>query len=161
MKKTMLALSLVGLLMACGENGADKTKGADKMVTLTKAERENKTEEELLGVLLSKAVYKEATQNLKGTEDKQKLEFLKRRAVNDYYILSVANKNTDVSDEEILTIYNKNKGDLQGKALEDVEGAIKSLIYEAKLKQEIGVVVGEIRDKYALDEQLKKYLEDK
>ncbi|GLI54986.1 hypothetical protein PM10SUCC1_05010 [Propionigenium maris DSM 9537] len=160
MKKLILALSLFSLL-ACGENEIQKSKGDDKMVRLTKAEAANKTEEELLGAFLSKAVYKEANLKLKTKEDKERMDSLKRRAVNDYYILSLANERVDVSEEEMLEIYNKNKEGLEGKTLEEVKPAIKNLIYEAKLKNEIADILEEVKEKYSLDQKIEEIIKNK
>lgn len=107
---------------------------------------------------LSKAVYKEAMTVLVSSDEKIMLEFLKQKEVNDYYVLSIANKKIDVTPTEIKDIYEKNKKDLEGKTLEEVTPKIKDLIYESKLKDQVVAILKDIKTKYNLNQKVEQYM---
>ena len=127
-----------------------------------KAESKNKETDEKAkkqqATKLSKAVYKQAVSDMKSAEDKVKRATLKRRAVNDYYILSRANEKIKITDEEIKKIFDENKKQLNGKTLEEVTPAIENLIYESKLKNEVMVTLNKLKKKYKINSNAKKYI---
>ena len=142
-KVVKVIMLLIGLLLVtgCGTKEEKQTKLNEEgtVVTLSKQELNmiKKTEDALLGLLLSKATYKEATGAIKNGEEKIRLDMVRRKAVNDYYILSLANKNINVTDEEVEKVYEANKKDLDGKELKEVRKSIETLIYEAKLNRRL------------------------
>lgn len=113
-----------------------------------------------LDLKLSKAIYKEANENLKTKEQKSEMTLLKRRAVNDYYILEEAKKNINITNEEIEKIYEENKKDLEGRTLEEVSEAIERLIYENKLRTEVTNVLRRVNDKYGIDKLVEGYVSE-
>lgn len=123
---------------------------------LSKEEIEKQRKE--LDIELSKAIYKEANENFKSKKQKEEMTVLKRRKVNDYYILTEAKKNVKVTEEEIKEVYENNKKDLEGKKLEEVHQAIENLIYENKVKAEVTNVLKKINEKYDIDKIVEGYL---
>jgi len=159
MKKVFIVLSLM-VLVGCvnlekiiGKENKTNSR-EDEMVALNAQELSinGSTEAEVIETLLSKATYKEAGLNMVSPEEKDKIEILERRAVNDYYILSKASKRVSITPEEVEKVYSENKKDLEGKTLEELTPAIKNLIYEAKLKNEITKLLNEIEKSNNLTE---------
>lgn len=162
MKKIVTILSLM-VLVGCVNLQEKMVVKGDKMIVLSTQELSvnGSTEAEIRETMLSKATYKESILNMTSTEEKKKIKVLERRAVNDYYVLSKASKRVSITPEEIGKVYSENKKDLDGKTLEEVTPAIKNLIYEAKLKNEITQLLNEIKKKNNLSDDKKNVEENK
>lgn len=167
--RNILSLFAVSaLLISCNTSGGTSS-AANKEITLTKEEEEiaNKNPNIIAQLLVKKAIQKEMANDPFTADEKKQIDLAKEEieinAFLNKHSQEVARKNTLVTDEEVLKVYEDNK-DKFGTDInpETALPQLKQLIYNQKFNAVLNEarinLVNQFVEKHKLNDILKKYV---
>ncbi len=130
------------------------------MIKLTEKELENikENKDAIAQLLVKKAILNEMKEKDYNEEEKKYLEELKTNMEIEFYLTSIAQKDVNISDYELLEMYKNNSEALKDKTITDVYPQLQQALINKKINEKKLGVINEIIEKHKLNEILKEYI---
>lgn len=162
---TILAMSL--LLLGCNDGKKQEKNTNEAIIKKPVVKNINLTEEELketkdnptMGaqVLVRKALLSEAEKEKYTDAEKKDLDFLKKNVEIEYFLNKKAGENINVSDAEVLKVYDQNKEKLKNVTKEQAIPYLKEQIFLSKREGEKTDYINAVIVDYNLNNKLLEY----
>lgn len=188
-KKTVLLGSLLLFLFACGEKKqVEEAPPASQVNTQSKEEdsqatsRSEGTSEEvvsedislnsqeliytnndpslMLDLLITKAIEKEMNENITTEKEYSSMSIFKRRAINEYYLNVASRIGLEITEDELLDLYEMVKVDLGGLPFDEARETLSAALLEEKVNEQKSIILNDISVKYGILNKVTSIYED-
>ena len=112
---------------------------------------------EIAGILIKKAILKDMNGYKYDREEKEALDEAKENLEIEFYMNRLAVKKVNVSDEEVLAIYNANKDKLKDIKMEIALPQIREQLFLQKVNNEKINYINSLIEKNQLNDKIKLY----